>query len=366
MDNKNSNLPEIMVDEAVGILSSLYVDAIKANLPLGGIPTPFLWGPPGVGKSQAVRQIAEHIEEQTEKTAIVTDVRLLLFNPVDLRGIPTTNADKTLAVWLKPQVFQMKDSDDVVNILFLDELSAAPPSVQAAAYQICLDRKVGEHALPKNCIVIAAGNRTTDKSVAFNMPKALCNRLMHFVIQTNFNSWFVWALKHGIDERIIGYLAFDNSKLFVEPEFSDTAFPTPRSWEMVSNLIKNAKEDLKKLRVVISGCVGLDTAIAFETWASTHRDLPSVDEVFKGQTRRLPSTQDSLYAFAASLVTAVRTRRKEITVSELENVCAYIKNFPTDFAMSIYIDFNSMSDIRLMLMKCPSCQEWMVKNKRYI
>ena len=146
-----------------------------------------LWGPPGVGKSQAVRQIAKEIGDRTGKRVNVTDVRLLLFNPIDLRGIPTANADKTLAVWLKPQIFQMDASDDIVNILFLDEISAAPQSVQAAAYQITLDRVVGEHKLPDNCIVIAAGNRMTDKSVAFKMPKALANRLMHIDIAGSFN-----------------------------------------------------------------------------------------------------------------------------------------------------------------------------------
>ena len=128
-----------------------------------------LWGPPGVGKSQGVRQIASEIREKTGKKVEVTDVRLLLFNPVDLRGIPTANEDKTLAVWLKPKIFQMDPSEDVINFLFLDEISAAPQSVQAAAYQITLDRTVGEHKLPENCVVIAAGNRVTDRSVAYTI-----------------------------------------------------------------------------------------------------------------------------------------------------------------------------------------------------
>ena len=141
---------------------------------------------------------------KNEKKVQVTDVRLLLFNPIDLRGIPTANADKTLAVWLKPQIFQMDASDEVINILFLDEITAAPQSVQAAAYQITLDRVIGEHRLPENCIVIAAGNRVTDKSVAFKMPKALANRLLHIEVSQSFASWRQWAIHNGIHEKVLG------------------------------------------------------------------------------------------------------------------------------------------------------------------
>lgn len=171
-DLKLTNIPSMAVGNMVDKMSDAYCKLIQNGLPLWTMPSVMLWGPPGVGKSQAVRQIAKEIEENTGKKVNVTDVRLLLFNPIDLRGIPTANEDKTLAVWLKPKIFQMDSSEDVVNILFLDEISAAPQSVQAAAYQITLDRVVGEHKLPENCIVIAAGNRTTDKSVA-----SKCQRL---------------------------------------------------------------------------------------------------------------------------------------------------------------------------------------------
>ena len=170
-DAKTLNIPSMNVGKAVEKLSQAYSTVIKNRLPIKTMPSVMLWGPPGVGKSQAIRQIAKEIEYSTGKAVKVTDVRLLLFNPIDLRGIPTSNADKTLAIWLKPQIFQMDSSDKIVNILFLDEISAAPQSVQAAAYQITLDRVVGEHRLPDNCIVIAAGNRTTDKSVAYKMPR---------------------------------------------------------------------------------------------------------------------------------------------------------------------------------------------------
>lgn len=191
----------------------MYCSVIENGTGLGALPSVMLWGAPGVGKSQGVRQMAATIEAVTGKHVHITDVRLLLFNPIDLRGIPTANEDRTLAVWLRPQIFDMDPSSEVVNILFLDEISAAPQSVQAAAYQITLDHTVGEHRLPDNCIVIAAGNRVTDKSVAYKMPKALANRLLHLEVSTDTESWRAWAVSHGINEKVIGFLSFKPDKL---------------------------------------------------------------------------------------------------------------------------------------------------------
>ena len=237
---KLSNIPSLNIGKIVDTLSETYSTVINSGMPIRTVPSVMLWGAPGVGKSQAVRQIAKEIEENTGKSVFVTDVRLLLFNPIDLRGIPTANEDKTLAVWLKPQIFQMDESENVVNILFLDEISAAPQSVQAAAYQITLDRVVGEHRLPENCIVIAAGNRVTDKSVSFKMPKALANRLLHIEIEGSFNAWLDWAVINGVNEKVVGILSFRTDRLFgFDAKSDDLAFATPRSWEMVSNILNS-------------------------------------------------------------------------------------------------------------------------------
>ena len=208
MSEIRTNMPSLSVERTITTLTRAYTSVIEKGLSPKILPSVMMWGPPGVGKSQAVRAIAKDIEKKTGKTVKITDVRLLLFNPIDLRGIPTANADKTLAIWLKPQIFQMSDSDDIINILFLDEISAAPQSVQAAAYQITLDRVVGEHKLPDNCIVIAAGNRVTDKSVSFKMPKALANRLLHIEVEGSFDSWKNWAERSGINKKVLGFLSF--------------------------------------------------------------------------------------------------------------------------------------------------------------
>ena len=364
-ENMNLNLPALPVSAVVEILARLYSNAIAEGMPLKSVPTPFFWGPAGIGKSEAVYQMAEQIGANTSKTVSVTDVRLLLFSPVDLRGVPVADAERKFTNWLMPQIFRMEPGERQINILFLDELSAAPQSVQAAAYQICLDRKIGEHMLPDNCIVVAAGNRTTDQSVSYKMPKALCNRLMHFQIRVDLTSWKSWAIRHGIDSRIIGYLSFDHSRLCAEPESSDLAYPTPRSWTFVSNLLRAMNCTPEEIHPLVSACVGNDTALAFEAWCGVYKNLPSVPEILRGRCREYPKAHDVLYALISSLTSAVRMGREKesLTLEEVENVCAYAKRFPEDFAMVFFRDLNAIDGIKPKLMQSRSMQEWLAKNR---
>ena len=369
LEQKNMNIPTISVTDLVELLVNLYSGAIGAGIPLKALPTPFLWGAAGIGKSDGIRELGDALHLATDKKVVITDVRLLLFSPIDLRGVPVADENRQFTNWLMPRIFNMDASESVINILFLDELSAAPQSVQAAAYQITLDRRIGEHILPDNCIVIAAGNRTTDQSVAYKMPKALCNRLMHYNVRCDFTSWKAWAIKNKIDSRIIGYLSFDNSKLCIEPEASEMAYPTPRSWSFVSNILRASASKEHRLEVhhdLLSACIGTDTAITFEAWADVYQHLPSVDDIMKGTCRTYPKTQDVLYALCASLVEALQQKGDGVGQNELEHVCAYAARFPADFAMSFFMDVNSIPGIKLKLMKCRALQGWLSANKKYL
>ena len=358
-DIKLSNIPSMNVEKLVDRLGDAYSRLINNNLPVKNMPSVMLWGPPGVGKSQAVRQIAKAIKEETGKETKVTDVRLLLFNPIDLRGIPTSNADKTLAIWLKPQIFQMDPSDDIVNILFLDEISAAPQSVQAAAYQITLDRVVGEHRLPDNCIVIAAGNRTTDKSVAFKMPKALANRLMHIEVEGSFASWRNWAVSSDINEKVIGFLSFRQSHLMqFDAASEDLAFPTPRAWEMVSNILNGISDDIEEMFPLIAGLVGTGVAMEFRTWSNVYRELPDIEEIFDGYMPAMPKKVDAMYALASSMVAYAREHRDDI--ERIANSIRYADKMPPDFSTVLMKDYMYIDkDYRQVLMGIPEFSRWL-------
>jgi len=334
--------------------------------------SPFLWGPPGVGKSDGVKELAKKLEDNTGKKITVTDIRLLLFSPIDLRGVPIADESRTFTDWLKPRILDLDPSKERVNILFLDELSAAPQSVQAAAYQLTLNRAIGEHRLPDNTIVMAAGNRVTDRAVAYKMPSALANRMMHFDIEADFDSWLRWAIDEGsINTAVLGYLSFDRSKLITEEQkLDDIAFPTPRSWMFVSNIINTAGDisNIGELKALIAGCIGMGTALEFIAWCRVYKDLPRTEDIFAGKVSNVPKNSDAVYALISSITTYVVSKEKEgssdrLTNDEVENLCAFCSLLPTDFALNFYINILGIESLNLKFMKSHSFMAW--KNKHY-
>ncbi len=361
----SSNIPKMSTGKMAETLASAYVGLINGGKPLRLMPSVMLWGAPGVGKSQGVRHIAELIGQRTGKRVTVTDVRLLLFNPIDLRGIPTANAEKTLTVWLKPKIFDMDPSEGVVNILFLDEISAAPQSVQAAAYQITLDRVVGEHKLPENCIVISAGNRLTDKSVAYKMPKALANRLMHIEIDADFDSWLEWAVVRGINPRVIGFLSFKRDYFIEEVASEDLAYPTPRSWEMVSNVLNSVDPDSDSVFSLVSGLVGVGIAEELRSFFELYRDLPSVESIFLGKAVAVPKRADLLYALTSSMTAYARKVKDDMP--KIEASIRFAMGMPPDFSAILLRSYMYLeAGYKQRLMRLPSFARWAERAGKFL
>ena len=365
--NETNKIPQVTVGRFVKEMSQLYTAVFEDGWPLSMVPAPFVWGPPGVGKSEGVYQIAEEIGKNTGKKVVVTDIRLSMFSPIDLRGVPVADERKEFTVWLKPKIFALDESEQVVNILFFDELSSAPQQVQAAAYQITLDHRIGEHRLPDNCIIMGAGNRTVDKSVVFRMPNALANRLQHYEIAVDFPAWKMWAVKHKIHPFVLGYLSFDNSKLCQEEVPAEqTAFPTPRTWTFVSNLIwiLEKQKPVQEMYAQISACVGTDTALSFLAWCKNYRNLPEVEDIFKGKRAGYPKTSDALYALVTSMIQYVEKREKKedmnqrMKVEELQNMAVYAVKFPADYQASLYFGLEQIPGISDGLKKVPLYKEF--------
>ncbi len=338
----DSEIRALSVNQMIEMLSRTYISLANGGIPFREFPSVMLWGAPGGGKSQGVREVAQRMKRATGKDVRITDVRLLLFNPVDLRGIPTANEDRTLAVWLKPQIFQMDDSEEVINILFLDEITAAPTSVQAAAYQITLDRTVGEHKLPENCIVIAAGNRVTDRSVSYNMPKALANRLCHLEIKEDPQTWHIWAIRKGIHPYVVGYIEYNSSSM-IRSEGMEIAFPTPRSWEMVSNILNYVSDNIDEVYPMIVGCIGEKTADMFRSWTEVYQGLPDMDDIFHKGKGVAPTERELLIALKSNMVYFAKLCQDE---DMIDNSIDYSCKMPWSFRGKLLKDYYRIPEIR--------------------
>ena len=257
----------------------------------------------------------------------------------------------------------MDDSDEIINILFLDEISAAPQSVQAAAYQITLDRTVGEHRLPDNCIVIAAGNRITDRSVAYDMPKALANRLCHIEIESDNQSWHEWAVGAGINHIVLGFLDYNPSMLMAfDPTTDGLAFPTPRSWEMVSNILNTVSDNVGTVFPLIVGCVGEYAAYELKKWEEICQTVPDIEEIFSGTSYDIPIHPEDLYALSSDIVAYAHSHHSD---KELKNAINYVSKLPTEFRNMIFTDFLSIKFIHKQLSESLIYDNWFARSGRY-
>ena len=248
-------------------------------------------GAPGIGKSSIVRQIAER------RRMPLIDIRASLLDPTDLRGIPMIQ-DGT-AVWCPPSFLPKKS--DKPGILFLDEINAAPPLVQAALYQLILDRRVGEYELPEGWRIIAAGNRREDKAVTFRLSSALANRFIHLNLEVDPDDWHAWATNHGIIPEVTAFLKYRPQLLQAASE-DEQAFATPRSWEMVSDVVAKFGSPAKA-RDVIPGIVGTGPAVEFLTFAKKAVLRKEIDAIIADPAgATIPTELDRLWVLVSFLV----------------------------------------------------------------
>lgn len=295
----------------------------------------FLWGPPGIGKSSIVSQIAK------DKSVGFIDLRLSLLDPTDLRGIPFFDSNTNEAIWA-PASF-LPDGSVEEGILFLDELNAAAPMVQASAYQLILDRKIGEYTLPEGWSIVAAGNRESDRGVVFRMAAPLANRFVHLEMEASVDDWRMWATSAGVDATIIGFISHRPDALFTFDTKSDSrSFATPRTWAYVNEIVQSTPED-DLLMPLISGTIGEDLAAAYLGFKIVAGDLPDVDSILDGSCSDMPEDPSALHLLTSAL--SMRMTQSTST-KKLNNVINYSLNMPGEFAIMLIQDLRAR-DIEL-------------------
>lgn len=317
---------------------------IKTDTPL------FIHGSPGIGKSYIVADVAKQNE------LALVDVRLSQMDPVDLRGVPSIKEDQT--VWMPP-VFFPKDPDSE-GILFLDELNSAPPSVQAAIYQLVLNRQMGEYVLPKGWRIICAGNRVSDRGVVFRLPTPLANRMVHLHVEARFDDFKLFALKQKLHHFIIGFLSFRPDLLSNEPVVEDDAnpaFATPRSYHMLSEIVKK-EAAIEKIYPVIYGTIGYSAGIEFVSYVKVYEEIPDIKAIYSGIYPEIDKKPALLYALVSALV-----EYYDGSEEHQKHLFGFSRVLPTEFGVMLIKDV-IVKDENLALH--PEFDGWLAQYGEYI
>jgi hypothetical protein len=297
----------------------------------------FLWGPPGIGKSELVADIAE------ELGGYMIDLRLGQMEPTDIRGIPFYNKDLGKMDWAEPIDLPDEElaSQYPIVVLFMDEMNSAAPSVQAAAYQLILNRRIGKYKLPDNVVMVAAGNRESDKGVTYRMPTPLANRFIHQEMKVDFASWQDWAVTHNIHKDIIGYLGSNKQDLYdFDPKSSSRAFATPRSWSFVSEILSDDDGDEETITNLISGTIGEGLAIKFNGHRKVSGRMPKPEDILSGKVTTLDVKEVSaMYSLVISMCYELKDAvEKKVSDKDFHTMSDYffaymMKNFETELVV---------------------------------
>ena len=318
---------------------------IRADQPV------FFHGSPGSGKSAVVKQVAEKLGRP------VIDLRLSQLESVDLRGIPYREVQENITRWAANSQLPSIERHGESGVLFLDEMNSAAKSTMAAAYQLVLDRQLGEYEVPPGWAIVAAGNKISDRAIVEQMPTALKNRFAHVMFDTDHEDWCTWAITKDITLEVLGFIRFrphllnDFEKALIAdkqakkgekadkgPKIQDMmAFATPRSWEFVDKMVRiGVPSDLEF--DIFSGIVGEGPAAEFLGYLKHHRNIPNLDQLLMNPDKaKVPTEPGVLYALSTGL--AAKT-----TVDNIERVMQYLARIPTEFQVMTIKDASTRNN----------------------
>lgn len=299
--------------------------AVAADVPV------LLWGEPGIGKTSAITQLADSLD--LPLTTVIASVH----EPSDFNGLPVIGDDPArLGVPMAPPDWAVRLADAGRGLLFLDELSTAPPAVQAALLRVVLERQVGALRLPDGVRIVAAANPRGSAADGWELSAPLANRFVHLpwqhdpdvVVRGLSGTWPSAVLPRLDAQRLPDAVAFARRAVctFLEARpalmhqlpASETrrggAWPSPRSWETALRLVAfaaAADADPDVLSLLVKGAVG--DGPGFELLAAIDRlDLPDPETLLADPASAvLPERGDLRLAVLDAVVLAVKKRPDE-------------------------------------------------------
>lgn len=351
----------------IKIRTSEIKDILRFFFRKRGAPVPFLHGKPGVSKSAQVKHLCK------EFGFAMRDVRLAQMSAMDVRGLPVIDHTKKVTEWFPPNflpimesIQQMKEQGYKGLVLFFDELSSAVPAIQAAAYQILLDRASGDYVIPDiedfPIHMVAAGNNLRDGAVVQNMSTALKNRLAHYQVEVDADGFITYGLNNNMDPRVISYIKSFPQNLHVMPAKNDPsvyAFPTNRSWEFVSNMIKDETYS-DTLHTLVAGVIGEAAAQEFSVHMQLADQLPDVDSVIeRGVRANLNQNEVALvWAYVMSLCSKMIGKSTDVKDYQITNFISALRDLKPEFMYLALNEIIHMDNKKVLNQRYAPNPEW--------
>jgi DNA polymerase III delta prime subunit len=334
------------------------------------LPSYLLTGAPGLGKSACIYNLAKALEddfraEGIEKKVNVIDIRLLLMTPTDLRGIPTSDNEKKSAVWLKPQILEFDPSDNVINLVILEELASANLSMMNTALQLVHDYRIGEHEIPDNVWMVCTGNRQEDACGASKLTTNLANRLsiLDFGSSADYREWREWAMTNEVDQRIIAFLGFKPDLLMqFNPKSKNSQFPSPRSWENASDIMKLCGDNVEMAFASVAGLVGDGAASEFLAYTKVYSELPSLIDIASGKYTEAVKRPD----LCSALITGITMNLVKMSPQQIMNCIRFIGNMPAEFSTLAVKDMITNPQVMPKVINLKEFKDLQEKVRKYL
>ena len=339
-----------------GLLSALEVDGGAAKR----LPPLMVWGAPGIGKSTIFRDMAARCGIG------FIDVRLAQREPVDVRGLPVPDGDgvKWLVSSEWPRDFNSK------GIILFDEITAADRSLQVAAYEFILDRRLGDlYQVPPGWFICAAGNRVSDRAVATTMSSALANRFLHVELVEDTETWVAWAMAVGVHPSVIAFIRFRPTCLFrQEGENLERGWPSPRAWERVGHMVALFSNDTPLVQTAVNGLVGEKAGVEFMAFRKANAQFDDATAMLTNAAVGVvvPEKADGKYALCSAVAYLLwRGRDATDEAKRLDGFFRVAMALPADFSTMLMMDVISdakgdLSTRAAKIFAHPRYAEWTV------